>query len=73
VGSPYSSLAAFSSGGTQPYHFTASGMLPPGLTLSSNTGVISGTPTTAGPFSIGISVTDALGQTSTPNCGITIA
>jgi hypothetical protein len=48
VGVSYSDgLAA--SGGTQPYSWSlASGSLPPGLTLNSSTGAITGTPTTAG-------------------------
>nr|WP_311719288.1 putative Ig domain-containing protein [Edaphobacter lichenicola] len=53
---PYSaSLDA--SGGTAPYTWSA-GALPAGLTLTSN-GIISGTPTTTGAFSITVTVTDA--------------
>ncbi|MEK6303287.1 MAG: ice-binding family protein [Acidobacteriota bacterium] len=49
-------------GGTPPYTFTvSSGALPPGLTLNATTGVISGTPTTAGQFSFTITATDANG------------
>ena len=36
-------------GGTGPYTYTVSDSLPPGLTLDSATGAITGTPTTAGP------------------------
>jgi hypothetical protein len=64
LGTPYSQTI-LASGGTAPYTFTvSSGALPPGLTLSSTgaaTAVISGTPTTAGPFSFTITATDAAG------------
>ncbi len=44
-------------GGVPPYSWTASG-LPSGLSLSSS-GVLSGTPTTAGPATVNVVVTDA--------------
>lgn len=46
--------------------------LPPGLTIS-NTGLISGTPTTAGHYTFTITVTDSLGQVATVICSISIA
>jgi len=47
--------------GTAPYTFTIySGSLPPGLSLSSS-GLISGTPTTAGEYLVCFTVTDAAG------------
>jgi hypothetical protein len=53
-----SSVPAFV--GTAPYHWTvAGGVLPPGLTLSPTTGVISGTPTTEGIFKPKVQVTDS--------------
>ncbi len=72
----YSQIVA--SGGTAPYTFAlASGSLPGGLTLNPTSGVISGTPTTAGPFSFAVKVTDSTGGTAltftTSGCGITIA
>jgi hypothetical protein len=46
--------------GTAPYRWSlASGVLPPGLSLNANTGVISGTPTTEGIFKPKIQVTDS--------------
>ncbi|HUB66305.1 MAG TPA: putative Ig domain-containing protein [Candidatus Methylacidiphilales bacterium] len=53
------------SGGTTPYTWSiASGSLPAGLSLSS-TGVISGTPTTAGTANFTVQVTDSDGLSST--------
>ncbi|MEM3428224.1 MAG: putative Ig domain-containing protein, partial [Nitrososphaerales archaeon] len=43
-----------------------SGNLPPGLTLSPS-GVLSGTPTTAGPYSFTVKVTDSANNTATKN------
>ena len=57
VGIPYSQTVT-ASGGTAPYTYTvSSGALPPGLTLTS-AGVLSGTPTTAGPYSFTITAMD---------------
>ena len=72
VGSPYSS-GVTASGGTAPYTFAViSGSLPPGLTLNSSTGAITGTPSSEGTFSFTIQVTDANGYTATASCTITI-
>jgi hypothetical protein len=58
VGTAYSSLQLTATGGTQPYTWSATG-LPAGLSVSSS-GLLSGTPTTAGgPFSIAVTVKDS--------------
>ena len=60
VGVPFNSPVMTVTGGTPPYTFSVgSGTLPAGLTLNTSTGAISGTPTTAGTFTI--KVTDAKG------------
>ncbi|RYE21797.1 MAG: hypothetical protein EOP51_14745, partial [Sphingobacteriales bacterium] len=53
------------SGGTAPYTYSVAG-LPPGLAFNSTTRVISGTPTTGGPYNITMTATDNAGlSTST--------
>ena len=62
---PYSASLGVA-GGAAPYTWSlASGALPAGLTLSSSTGVISGTPTTAGLSTFTVSVVDGKGATAT--------
>ncbi len=64
VGSVYSATVA-AAGGTSPYTFSmASGTLPTGLSLSA-AGVISGTPSVAGPATFTVRVTDSVGGAST--------
>ncbi len=71
VASVYST-ALSASGGTAPYTWAlASGTLPPGLSLSSG-GLISGTPTTPGAYSITARVTDNVAATTTKAFSITI-
>lgn len=50
--------AVTSTGGTAPYSYTATGTLPPGLTLSAS-GVISGRPTATGSYVFTITASDA--------------
>ena len=56
----------FATGGSSPYALTVlSGTLPPGLSLNSGTGVISGTPTTAGTYGFTLKAIDSLRNTTT--------
>ena len=55
----------FANGGFSPYALSVIGSLPPGLSLNSGTGVISGTPTTIGTYSFTIRAVDSLLNTAT--------
>lgn len=71
VGVPFSDNM-IATGGHPPYTFSLiGGALPPGLTLSSS-GVISGTPTTAGVYNYTIQVTDTTPLSSSVTCGANI-
>jgi hypothetical protein len=71
VGAVYNQTIT-ASGGTAPYTFAVtSGTLPPGLTLSS-TGLLSGTPTTAGSFNFTVTATDANGCTGSREYALVI-
>jgi len=56
----YSQLVLMT-GGTLPVTWSVTGALPPGLTLNSGTGAITGTPTASGTYSFTIKVADASG------------
>jgi uncharacterized protein (TIGR03437 family) len=64
TGSSYAQIIT-ASGGTPPYTFSiASG--PPGLSIDSKSGLLSGTPTTAGAFATVVTVKDFAGQGARP-------
>lgn len=69
---PYSASLGVA-GGTAPYNWSlTAGSLPTGLTLAPATGVISGTPTTAGVSSFTVMVTDGKGLTASASLSINI-
>lgn len=58
------STTLVASGGNGPYIYSViAGSLPPGMTLNSSTGVISGIPTTLGNYNYTAQATDSLGTT----------
>lgn len=60
-------------GGHSPFLFqVVAGSLPPGMTLNSSSGNLSGTPTTTGTSSFTLRVTDASGATAQTNTSITV-
>jgi len=70
----YSPVTLAASDGTPAYVWSIiTGSLPPGLSFSGGTGVISGTPTGSGTSSFTVQVTDAQGVTATKQFSITIA
>ncbi len=59
------------SGGTPPYQWSASS-LPPGLAIDPASGIISGTPTSAGAFNFTVQVADAAQGSATRTFALTI-
>jgi hypothetical protein len=60
------------SGGTAPYTYTYSGTLPSGITLSSS-GLLAGTPTGTGTFSMDIVATDANNNTGSKTYSLVVS
>ncbi|WP_433974176.1 beta strand repeat-containing protein [Tunturiibacter lichenicola] len=73
AGSPYvATLDA--TGGTPAYTWSlASGQLPIGLTLSTTTGIISGTPTTSGTYSFAVALVDSSTPSQTASATVTLS
>jgi hypothetical protein len=59
-------------GGRAPYTFTAEGTMPPGLTLDSATGKITGAGTTPGRYPFTVTVTDGTGAKASVEWNVTI-
>ena len=74
AGKTYTSPAMSASGGTSPYHWSATG-LPTGLGMDANTGVIAGITSQAGTATVVVQVTDSATspQSVTKNLSLTIA
>ena len=71
MGSAYDAIFT-ATGGTQPYTWTMSGNLPPGLTLTKSNGQLSGMPGSAGTFNFSVTVTDAKAQKAQKSFTLTI-
>lgn len=62
-----------SSGGTSPLNWSiSSGSLPPGLSIDTGTGVISGTTTASGTYTFGITVSDGPGSSASKSLTIQV-
>src|ERR1700682_3005168 len=70
TGQPYNTTLA-TTGGTPPFVWSAASALPPGLSLSAG-GVISGTPTASGSYTLPIRVTDSQNVTATASLSLTV-
>lgn len=72
VGTAYTATPTTATGGTGGYHYSATG-LPTGLTLSVATGLLSGTPQTAGRSDVTITVEDSSGATTSATGSLLVA
>jgi hypothetical protein len=72
IGAPFSLLLA-ASGGSPPYTWRIeSGALPPGLTLNTATGAVTGSPSAEGTFNFAVEVRDSAGQTARTPLTLTV-
>jgi type II secretory pathway pseudopilin PulG len=71
VNRPYPPVTLHAKGGVEPYAWSASG-LPTGLTLDRSSGVISGTPTESGSFTVIVQVFDSAGGDADRTYGLMI-
>jgi prepilin-type N-terminal cleavage/methylation domain-containing protein len=72
AGTAITPVTLAASNGTRPYAWSAAG-LPPGLTLDGSSGVIGGTPGTAGVYPVTTTVTDAKGAAVTKTTSWTVS
>src|SRR5512134_2996411 len=72
VDTPYTDQFLSASGGTPPYAWKATGILPPGISVSS-AGVVSGTPTSGENYNFMINVTDAVLATASKQMFLNIS
>ena len=72
VGDAFSLTLPEATAGTTPYDYAATG-LPPGLTFNATSRVISGTPTTAGTYTVAYSVEDDAGETDSDTFDIVVS
>ncbi len=70
VGITYNSLLA-ATGGTPPYTFSITGSLPPGFSLNSSTGAITGLPPGLGSSSFVVNALDSVSINSSRSCSVT--
>lgn len=73
LNTPYNQTITVS-GGVAPYHYSiTNGNLPPGLSLGSTTGTLTGTPITAGSYTFTVKVIDAQNNSASQSFTITVA
>ncbi len=73
VGSAYTGTLA-ATGGTSPYTWSiTTGQLPAGLSLAASTGIVSGTPTASGSYSLGVTVIDSEASPQSASTTVTLS